>query len=360
MGKSDARVIFFGELPPATIHGASISNSINLAILRSKYRVCVIEEFADLKYHDSVSINKSVAFFKSFTEFLLRLVPKSHSIYYGVVYLSKAGICKNILFAFFFKLRNPASKIILHFHRSDISSFLASKINSFLFFFLNRLVSKYIVLSAKQAAQLKHLGIISTSVLYNTIETEYSEAQLAVISKEDKEHITIVYIGNYIRDKGIFDLIRAVKEYNKNNERHIVLECYGNFSSNTIRDELMLFSNEIPQVKINSQITGMQKYKTIYKADLTALPSYNEGLPLSLLESMSLGTPMIITNVGFIEEALGADYPYYCLPDNPQSIIDSIKRYEQDPLKSKSELKKRYQKFSQKNHADQLLKIFDE
>ncbi|WP_324488525.1 glycosyltransferase family 4 protein [Daejeonella sp.] len=360
MGKSDVRVIFFGELPPSTIHGASISNNINLAILRSKYRVTVIEEFADLKYHDSFSISKGLAFFKSFTKYLLRLVPKSHSIYYGVVYLSKAGICKNILLVFFFKLRNPASKIILHFHRSDISSFLASKLNSFLFFFLNRFVSIYIVLAEKQSEQLRRLGIINTRVLFNTIETEYSDEQLLDISSEEKEEITIIYIRNYIRDKGIFDLIRAVKEYNKNNVRQVVLECYGNFSSSTIHDELMLLSKEIPKVKINSQITGEQKYKTIYESDLTALPSYNEGLPLSLLESMSLGTPMIITNVGFIEEALGTDYPYYCFPDNPQSIIEAIKRYEKDPLKSRLEIKKRYQKFSQKNHAEQVLKIFDE
>ncbi|HQT58821.1 MAG TPA: glycosyltransferase [Daejeonella sp.] len=215
-------------------------------------------------------------------------------------------------------------------------------------------------MAEKQSEQLRRLGIINTRVLFNTIETEYSDEQLLDISSEEKEEITIIYIRNYIRDKGIFDLIRAVKEYNKNNVRQVVLECYGNFSSSTIHDELMLLSKEIPKVKINSQITGEQKYKTIYESDLTALPSYNEGLPLSLLESMSLGTPMIITNVGFIEEALGTDYPYYCFPDNPQSIIEAIKRYEKDPLKSRLEIKKRYQKFSQKNHAEQVLKIFDE
>jgi glycosyltransferase involved in cell wall biosynthesis len=39
-------------------------------------------------------------------------------------------------------------------------------------------------------------------------------------------------------------------------------------------------------------------------ADIFALPSYLEGLPISLLEAMSLGLPSISTNVNSIPEAI--------------------------------------------------------
>ena len=51
-------------------------------------------------------------------------------------------------------------------------------------------------------------------------------------------------------------------------------------------------------------------------------PSLNEGAPLVILEAMASGVFIISTNVGFIPELLGEDYPFMCSPHiNELSIL---------------------------------------
>ena len=46
--------------------------------------------------------------------------------------------------------------------------------------------------------------------------------------------------------------------------------------------------------------------------DCLILPSFNEGLPLVLIECLSIGIPFITTKVGAIEDLLIKNYPYVC------------------------------------------------
>ena len=99
----------------------------------------------------------------------------------------------------------------------------------------------------------------------------------------------------------------------------------------------------------------------IKNAKYTILPSFNEGLPLTLLESMSVGTPIIITKVGYISEVLGNDYPLYCNVSDIDSIYDSFLKFDdiEDKLTFKNNLIMTYKnRFSVEIHEKELLRIF--
>jgi glycosyltransferase involved in cell wall biosynthesis len=76
---------------------------------------------------------------------------------------------------------------------------------------------------------------------------------------------------------------------------------------------------------------------------------------------MSVGTPIIATLVGLIPDLLGADYPFFTLPRDinslEQCMIRFIKQENTDSVSQK--LKNRYLSiYSQKKHEESLNNIF--
>ena len=59
-------------------------------------------------------------------------------------------------------------------------------------------------------------------------------------------------------------------------------------------------------------------------ASLFVLPSRFEGLPLALLEAMSLALPIVATRIGGSSEAVGADYPWLVQPGDAEALAAAI------------------------------------
>lgn len=74
--------------------------------------------------------------------------------------------------------------------------------------------------------------------------------------------------------------------------------------------------NSILQLIKEKSIDNMIKYKgytdspleTLKKYDVLLMPSRNEGLPLTMLESMSVGTPVAVHDVGCVKEIIKSGY----------------------------------------------------
>jgi glycosyltransferase involved in cell wall biosynthesis len=350
-------IFFFGELPPRTIHGASISNGININILKQFFSVSCVEEYSDLKYHNSFNVSKMKHFLSTVLKSWTVSISKKFNFYYGVIYLSTFGILKNLLTICVFKLFNPSAKVILHFHRSDFNMFLEKRLNRFLFFVLDSLIHKYIVLAKKQVKEISMYTKKEICLLYNTIE----ESQLikeSVLKKSST--LQILFLSNYIKEKGFYDLIEAQKKINKLYPNEFQLVAYGAFANSS--EESLVSSLEEHNIWLNNRVYGNEKCKILNSADVIALPSYNEGLPLILLEGMSLGKPIILSNVGYINEVLGNDYPLYCEPNNIDSIVNCIVRFKEHyHTQEFSEwIEAQYSKFSMKEHIKELKLIFSE
>ena len=62
------------------------------------------------------------------------------------------------------------------------------------------------------------------------------------------------------------------------------------------------------------------------------MPSYIEGLPISILEAMSYGKPIISTNVGAIHEIVkNNENGFLISPGNLEQIEKSIKHFIENP-----------------------------
>ena len=71
--------------------------------------------------------------------------------------------------------------------------------------------------------------------------------------------------------------------------------------------------------------TGEKKITAISNSNVFILPSYNEGLPISVLEAMSYGMPVISTRVGDIEDAvIEGENGFLINPGDVESLAERI------------------------------------
>lgn len=117
--------------------------------------------------------------------------------------------------------------------------------------------------------------------------------------KEGK--VIFLFLGKVVATKGIYDFIEVIKELLITYDNKFELWVGGNgeiqFLENLIKENKLE-----PYVKYLGWIKGDRKEEILKASDIYVLPSYKEGLPVSILEAMSYGMPIISTKVGGIPE----------------------------------------------------------
>ena len=179
--------------------------------------------------------------------------------------------------------------------------------------------------------------------------------------KKKKNFIKILYVGRLEKEKGVFYLIKAVSIL-IDNGYDVKLFIIGEGS------EKEYLKNSIKQEhKISIVFMGYMEHEDIIfeyaDSDIFVLPSIcEENSGLVLLEAMSLGLPLITTNLGGQAELVIENYNGFLVqPGDYTSLAKKIKSIiEDEELKEKFsknslELSKKY---SLDNHVMQISKLF--
>jgi len=139
-------------------------------------------------------------------------------------------------------------------------------------------------------------------LLPNGIDCAPFDAIPTVRSFPDKP-LRLLYIGRIAREKGVYEIIQGMR---------LALEM-------GVEARLIVAGNgaELPRLRRYSQALGLgarvcftgavfgaDKVKLLEGCDAFLLPSYSEGLPYALLESMAAGVPVIATPVGAIPDVV--------------------------------------------------------
>lgn len=106
-----------------------------------------------------------------------------------------------------------------------------------------------------------------------------------------------LFVGRILADKGIYELIHAIENINKNEIQCQLWICGFKNSKNisAINDDQIKNWQNIPGVtwiEPNDEIEKIMK-----DVNCIVLPSYREGMPRSLLEAGAIGLPSITTDV---------------------------------------------------------------
>ncbi len=115
--------------------------------------------------------------------------------------------------------------------------------------------------------------------------------------------VRMLFLGQVNEAKGVFDLIRAtaIAAEKMRDYFHVTIAGHGDLTpAKALVEQLGIAAN----VSFPGWVGPEQRDAYLAEADVFLLPSYFEGLPMSLLEAMSWGLPSITTSVGGIPDVL--------------------------------------------------------
>lgn len=113
---------------------------------------------------------------------------------------------------------------------------------------------------------------------------------------------TILFAGWIEPEKGVFDLIRAFSMVaSEMPQTRLVLAGKGKLDECR---RLADHSNLSDRVEIVGWLVGRGMWEAYREADLFCLPSYAEGLPMSVLEAMAFGLPVVTSPVGGLPDLI--------------------------------------------------------
>jgi len=151
-----------------------------------------------------------------------------------------------------------------------------------------------------------------------------------------------LFIGRLLGDKGLLELVQAVKllgnigpqvaQVSRELNHHsvppphlIILGPDGGNNTTAISSRVLDQWRQDPQVELLDAVEDVRPF--IARADCVVLPSYREGTPRSLLEAAAMGKPLIATDVpGCRQAVIDGHNGYLCKVKDPQDLARAMRQ----------------------------------
>jgi len=271
--------------------------------------VTVIESLVE-NMHSNVSVMRVVTMHP--VGFIKRLMIYSHALFL----IFKNSFKKNKIIAHIHMASNTSfyrkSLIImilkmfkiptvLHLHGAefhlfyDKSNVVMKKYIKWIFSLTDRTV---LLSNSWQQWYVDTINTNKSSVVYNGVRDYYDDKSLLLAKREN----VVLFLGRLGERKGIYDLLTAFKEVVENIP-DAILKIGGDGEIEKSKDLAKEFGIE-NNVEFLGWVNEEEKYTLLNQSKIYILPSYNEGLPMGLLEAMSAGLAVVSTDVGGIPEVI--------------------------------------------------------
>lgn len=280
---------------------------------------------------------------------------------YNIVYLHTAergSFYRKSFFVWF--LHVFGIKTIMHHHAAEFEQFYENS-PSLCKWYINKtleLTDLNIVLSNRLITMITEKSPkAKVRVLYNAVKTYPS-------SQYNEDGTGILFLGRLGKRKGTYDLLKAIKALDNQLNEEIQFYLCGD-------GEISEVKAWIKKEKIEHRIAHVgwidkeEKEKIFKNTLINVLPSYNEGLPMTILETMAYGIPNISTNIASIPEVLfDGENGFLLEPGDLEMLQQKILLLSNDDALriqfSEKSWEHMTQKFALDNHIKQLKRYIEE
>jgi glycosyltransferase involved in cell wall biosynthesis len=210
---------------------------------------------------------------------------------------------------------------IVFFHGWDLE-FEKRVDKSFVDFFLNSFgqAERIFVLSADFRDKILEWGYRGKII----VETTMVDSSLveSLPTQKESDRIKLLFLSRIIKEKGVFETLEAFERVSKK-RGGVELIIAGDGED---FKELKERASKINNVRVVGYVEGESKRELFRESDIYCLPTnYGEGLPVSVLEAMFYGLPIVTTKMGglrgfFKDKKMG----YFVEPEDVEGLEQKI------------------------------------
>lgn len=143
--------------------------------------------------------------------------------------------------------------------------------------------------------------------------------------EQNKEPVTILFMGRLVSQKGIMDLIDAAAILSSH-ALSFTMVFHGEGETERFKERCREKKVE-DRVMFKGWVHGKEKEAAYLNSQIFVLPSYNEGLPMGILEALSYGMPVVATRVGGIPDAVKDGVNgFLTLPGDVTALAEALAR----------------------------------
>jgi glycosyltransferase involved in cell wall biosynthesis len=150
------------------------------------------------------------------------------------------------------------------------------------------------------------------------------------IQMKSTKPIQFLFLGYIDARKGIWDLCEVIIKHKALITGRIKIRIGGNGQKEKLNS--IISTNGLEDiVEYVGWVNAKRKHDLLSNSHVYLLPSYNEGLPISVLEAMSYRMPIISTKVGGIPNVVDAGNGFIINPGDLDGLFGALNTYVKSP-----------------------------
>ena len=295
------KIGIIGQFPPP-MHGLSKA-------LDTLYNSQLGTEFTLYKF--DISNNKN------FIKRIIEVIRSNSDVYYLTISQSKYGNIRDLIILM--TIHAKKKKSIIHLHGGGFRNLLDDELGN-IQKKVNYIIFDKIDVAIVLGESLKSIfkGLIDddkVKVVKNCVDNEFIlgnemfEEKMSIF--ENKPVLNILYLSNFIEDKGYKDILKLAKYAKDNDDTRFKFIFAGKFFNETDKSNFFEYikDNDISSmIEYKGIVSGNDKNELLKNNDyFMLLTRYkNEGQPISIIEAAANGLRVITTNHAGIKDILNS------------------------------------------------------